>query len=558
MPYRWRLAPVFLMSLVGTGLALYIPYLSKLLVDDALIGGDRQALVRIIGVFLALTLLTFGVNVASGLRYTRVSADILFDMRLALYRHLQRLSPRFYARTPMGEIVSRLNNDISEIQRIAGETALSWIGHVLFLGGAIAVMIWLDPVLFFISIVLLPLSVWALHSYRRRLEGAIADMRARGAEIGSFLIETLQGMRLVVISNAQEREATRFRTRNDAFVGALMRMQMLRYLAGGMPGLILTAGMAIVFLVGGGRVIAGEASLGTFIAFMAYQSRLISPIQGLMGLYANVAAIRVSLRRVNEILDAPVEVIEAPNAASLDRPRGEIRLENVTLSHGRGGPVLDGVGFVVRPGETIALVGASGSGKSTIVELLSRQIDPDSGRVTLDGRDLRSLKLADLRRWVVAVEQDPFLFHVPLGENIRYARPAATDDEVIAAADKAGLSDLLAELPDGLATIVGERGRALSAGERQRIALARAFLTDPAVLVLDEPSSSLDPASEARMIRGYEEAMRGITTILITHREELARRADRVLTLMNGRIVEESGVGLRIESPPVVARVGPG
>jgi ATP-binding cassette subfamily B protein len=218
--------------------------------------------------------------------------------------------------------------------------------------------------------------------------------------------------------------------------------------------------------------------------------------------------------------------------------------------------VLDGLDLVIRPGETVALVGASGSGKSTIAELLSRQIDPDTGRVLLDGIDLRGLRLADLRKWVVAVDQEPFLFHASLEENIRYSRPDAKSAEVQAAVMAAGLDDLVAELPEGLATIVGERGRALSAGERQRISLARAFLTDPAVLVLDEPSSSLDPLSEARVIRGYENAMRGRTTILITHREELARRADRVLTLENGRIetVAESSRPPRDE-PAAIATV---
>jgi ATP-binding cassette subfamily B protein len=539
LPYAGRLAPVLGLSLAGTLLSLYLPFLSRSLVDEALVGGDAGALVRIVSLFVALSVVNFGLNLGSGLRYTRVSADVLFDMRLRLYTHLQRLSPRFFARTPLGEIVSRLNNDIGEIQRVAAETALAWIGHLLFLAGAVGMMLWLDARLFLVSLALLPLSVWTLVRYRRRLEGSVTEMREQSARIGSFLIETLQGMRLVVASNAQGREALRFRAANDDFVRALMRMQWLRYLAGGLPGLLLTAGTALVFLYGGARVISGATTLGTFVAFMAYQSRLLSPVQGLMGLYAGVATVRVSLRRVHELLDTPPEVEESPSARPMPAARGELRLDDVRFSFGRGGAVLDGVSLRVEAGETVAVVGVSGSGKSTLVDLLIRQFDPDSGRVALDGHDLRDLRLADVRRHVVAVEQEPVLLHASLAENLRYARPGASEAELLEAVRAAGLDDLLAELPEGLGTVVGERGRMLSVGERQRIALARALLADPAVLVLDEPTASLDPRSQERVLLGYRAAMRGRTTLLISHRLEVALQARRVVVLQQGRIAEQ-------------------
>ncbi len=539
LPYRWKLALVLGLSLSGTALSLALPYLSKLLVDKALVGRDPRALGWIVGLFLAVTLLTFVINVVSGLTYTRVSADVLFDMRLVLYRHLQRLSPRFYARTTLGDVVSRINNDISEIQRVASEAALGWLGQVLFLVGAVAVMVWLDWRLFLATIAVLPLSVVALVRYRSRLEESVNEMRVRSAEIGSFLIETLQGMRLVVSSNAQEREAARFRTRNDAFIGALMGMQRLRYLAGGLPGLLLSLGTAVVFLYGGMRVIGGAITLGTFVAFMAYQMRLLSPIQGLMGLYASLATARVSLRRVHALLDTPVEVVEREDALPLPAARGEVRLEDVHLSFGRGAPVLDGVTLSVTQGETVALVGASGSGKSTVADLLVRQLDPDAGRLTLDGHDLRAVRLEDLRRHVAVVEQEAFLFHASLAENVRYASPDATDAEVARALEAAGLGAFVAALPDGADTVVGERGKAVSGGERQRVALARALLADPAVLVLDEATAFLDPEAEARVVRGWEDAMRGRTTLVITHRLEPALRADRVVVLEEGRVVEE-------------------
>ena len=538
-PYWRRLLLVIVLSLVVTGLSLLLPYLTRLLIDRALLGRDTGALLRIVLAFAGLTLASFALNVISGLRYTRVSAELLFDMRLALFRHLQRLSPRFYARMPLGQIASRINSDISEIQRVAAELALSWVGSVVFLVGAVVILIALDPLLFAVSIAVLPLSLFALVRYRRRLEDSIAVVRDRSAGIGTFLIEALQGMRLVVTHNAQEREIARFRERNDGFIDALMRMRRLTYLSGGIPGLLLALGSGAVLLVGGWRVIDGRITMGTLVAFVAYQMRLLGPVQSLMGLYASIATAKVSLRRVHEILDTAPEVTEPDRATALPSARGEVVLDDVTFTFDRGAAVLDRVSLAVPAGECLAIVGASGGGKSTIADLLVRQLDPTAGRILLDGHDLRGLRLDDVRRLVVVVEQDPFLFNTSVAENIRYARPDASAGDVAAAARAAGLAELIDRLPEGIDTPVGERGRALSAGERQRLAIARAFLADPAVLVLDEATGAVDPATEAQVVSGYEAVMRGRTTIVISHRLEPARRADRVVVLDRGRIVED-------------------
>ena len=537
-PYWRRLVLVLVLSALSTALSLYLPLLSRDFFDVALIGRNPAILVRVLVLFSAASVASFGVNFVSGLRYTRVSADILFDMRLEMYRHLQRLSPRFYARTRLGDVMSRINNDIGEIQRIAAETALALVGNVLFLVGTAAMLAWLDVRLFLVTIATTPLGLWALVRYRARLEGEVATLRQRSSDIGSFLIETLQAVKLVVTSNAQEREVARFRERNAAFVRALMSMQRLTYLAGGLPGLILAAGTGAVSVYGGLRVIRGDITVGTFIAFMAYQMRFLPPLQALMEMYTNLATVRVSLARVAQILDEPVEVQESGSATPLTSVRGDIEFEDVTLSFGRGAPALDHLSFSVRAGEVLAIVGPSGSGKSTVADLLLRLLDPDSGVVRIDGRDVRALRLDDLRRRVALVDQEPCLFHATIAENIRYARPDATDADVATAARRAALEPFIERLPDRYQTIVGERGTTLSAGERQRIATARAFLADPSILILDEPSAALDPASERQVAEGYEAVMRGRTTIVITHRLELARRADRVLELDAVQAVE--------------------
>ena len=538
VPYWRRLALVLALSVASTALSLYVPLLSRDFFDRALIGKDVGTLVRVALLFAGVTVASFAANVASGLRYTRVSADILFDMRLEMYRHLQRLSPRFYVRTRLGDIMSRINNDIGEIQRIAAEMALAWVGNVLFLAGSVAMLAWLDVRLFLATIALTPVGVWALARYRARLEASVATLRQRSAEIGSFLIETLQAVKLVVTANAQERELTRFRQRNAAFVDALMSMQWLTYLSGGLPGLILSAGTGIVFVYGGLRVIHGQITVGTFIAFMAYQMRVLPPLQALMGMYANLATVRVSLERVSQILDQPVEVEESSTAIALPAIRGRIQFDDVTATFDRGGPVLEHLSFTIEPGEVVALVGPSGSGKSTIADLLLRLLDPDAGTIRVDGHDVRGIRLADLRARIAFVDQEPCVLHASIAENIRYARPEATDAAVEAAARQAALHDFVDTLPQRYATIVGERGTALSAGERQRIALARAFLVMPDVLVLDEPTAALDPDTERRVIDGYEAVMRGRTTIVITHRLDVARRADRIVTVTGAHRVE--------------------
>jgi ATP-binding cassette subfamily B protein len=538
LPYWRKLTLVLALSLIATLLGLAQPYITKLLIDEALLRRNAQALVTVAGLMVVVTIVGFALNALSSYRYIAASAAVLFDMRLSVYRHLQKLSPRFYTRTKLGEIVSRLNNDISEVQRVAADTLLAAVSNIIFLVGSVTIMVLLNWKLFLLSIVLIPVSVLALKHYRRKLTDRIRGMRERSADIGSFLIESLMGMRLVVTSNTQDSEVERFREKNQSFIDALLSMQLASYLAGAFPGTMLTLSTALVFLYGGKLVIDQRMTIGALVAFMAYHMRLLAPIQNLMGLYTSVATARVSLNRVFEILDTPVEVTEAPDAVGLEQVKGEIEFDRVTLRHDRENVVLDSVSFNIPAGSLCAIAGASGVGKSTIADLLLRFYDPQLGAVRLDGRDLREIRLSDLRRHVVLVEQSPFLFNTTIAENVRYGRPEATSEEITRAAQAASIDSFIRSLPEGYDTQVGERGLALSAGERQRIALARAVLRDPEVLILDEPTASVDPIAEQNIAAELSLRMRGRTTVIISHRLSLVERADLVIVIDGGRVVE--------------------
>ncbi len=531
-PYASRLAVILAIGVLSTALGLAQPYISKLLIDNALVPRNMRALWSVAALMFGVTVLGFLLNILSSYQYVRVSASMLFDMRLALYQHLQTLSPRFYAKWRLGDLVSRLNNDIGEVQRVSADTLLSVLSNVVFLVGSVAMMVWLNWRLFLFSAVFVPVSLIAFRHYQQKLMVFTKQLRERGADLGSLFVDTLLGMRTVVTSNAGEREAEKFRERNNAFVDTLLRLQMTSFLSGALPGSILTAATAGVFLVGGWMIIHRAMTIGTLVAFMAYHMRLLNPVQTMMGLAANLASARVSLARIFEILDTAPEIIESAHPVPLTS--GDIAFNNVTLRHDRA-EILSGVSFTIRAGTFCAVLGPSGVGKSTVADLLVRLLDPDSGTVSLDGHDLRDLRIKDLRDHIVLVDQAPYLFNATIAENIAYARPDATRAEIEAAGSAAGLDELIRRLPEGYETKTGERGLALSAGERQRIAIARALLRQPQVLVLDEPTSALDAETEQIIARNLRDHLRDRTVIVITHRPALAEIADQIVSLREGK-----------------------
>lgn len=530
VPYWPRLVLVLLAGVAATSFGLLQPYISKLLIDDALLKRNWHMLLVVSGLMLGVTVVGFALNILSSYQYVRVSATVLFDMRLALYRHLQTLSPRFWASRKLGDVVSRINNDIAEVQRISADSLLSVLSNVVFLIGSAAIMIALSPKLFLVSLAAVPAGIWALQHFRHRLASRVRAVRESSADIGSFLLETLLGIRLVVASRAEAREVERFRSRNQSFLDALMRMQLTSFLSGAVPGTILTLSTAALFLYGGKLVIDGALTVGSLVAIMAYHLRLLSPVQNLMSLYSNLVAGGVSLSRVWELFDTPAEIVDRADAAPFTGVRGEIEFDRVSFGYGSDA-VIDDLSFRVAPGSICAILGPSGAGKSTLADLLVRFYDPDSGAILIDGRDLRDVPLADLRHAVLLVDQAPYLFHASIRENIAYARPEATLDEIAEAARGASIHERILALPEGYNTVVAERGQTLSAGERQRIALARALLANPKVLILDEPTSALDEANERAIAETLVRVARGRTAIVITHRASLARIADQTIFL---------------------------
>jgi len=521
LPYWRSLTLILVLGAIATLSGLAQPYFTKLLIDDALLLGNFRLLVWISIGMLGVTVLSYALNSWTGYRYMQVSAAILFTMRCAVYQHLQRLSPRFYANTRIGEIVSRLNNDVGEIQRISADTFLALTTNVLFLAGTIAIMLSMNAWLSFLTFVLMPVTIYGLTRTRRMLETETESVRQRSSDLGSFLVETFLGMRTTVLMTRERYEVGRFQQANDRFVTALLRRQKAAIAAGLIPSASLSIGTVLVFVIGGYEVIQGAMSLGAFVAFMAYQGRMMAPVQNVMSLYTNLAMLKVAVKRVMELMDAKPDVEDTGTESHTFHGDSRVDFEGVSFRHDRDG-ILENASFTIPGGSFCVVLGPSGAGKSSIANLLVRLYDPDAGAVLVDGIDVRRMPLADLRSQVALVEQDTFLFNGTIDDNVRYGGDAESHPQFMT-------------LPGS--TVVGDRGLALSGGEKQTIGIARALARNPKILILDEATSAMDTNLESRVLNELRRLPGRKTIILITHRSYLADIADLVLQVQDGRIM---------------------
>lgn len=536
-PHRRAIVLLLGLSLGASLLALAQPWLVKTLIDEGLLAKDYQTLWHMAAIMIGAGLL--GTVLAGVNRYlhTRLSGRILFALRDDLYRHLQQLSPTFYGRRRMGDILSRLDGDVAEIQRFAVDSLFSAVSAVIGLVGAVALMLMLSWQLSLLLALLVPIEVLWLRWMRRKVEREVRNLRERSADVSSFLVETLPAMKFIQAAGQQGREARRLDQLGQGYMCQLLKVQVTEFFTQAIPGTLTSWCRACAFLVGGWWVIQGTWQLGALIAFSTYMGMAVGPVQSLLGLYVAVQRMAVSLGRVMELKREAVAVRPAANPQPIPDGPGELRLESLSFAHeGRQGAVLNNVQVCVPGGLKVAISGASGVGKSTLIDLLQRFYDPDAGRILLDGTDLRELDLAALRRCIAVVSQDIVLFRGTLAQNLAYGVPEASRAELERVVRLARLDSLVESLPLGLDGLLGERGQQLSGGQKQRIAIARAVLQAPAILVLDEATSAVDEATEREVIAAIDQLFAGRTRILISHRASTLADADLHLQLHDGQL----------------------
>ncbi|CAI8890257.1 ABC transporter ATP-binding protein [Pseudomonas sp. IT-P218] len=538
-PHRLAIAGLLGLSVCASALVLVQPWLTKLLIDDGLLARNFPMLVLIAGLMIVAGLLGTALSGINRYLHTRLSGRMLFALRDDLYRHLQTLSPSFYGQRRIGDLMSRLDGDVAEIQRFAVDSLFSAVSSVIGLVVAVAMLLTLSWKLSLLALVLIPLDVLWLRWMRRKVERDVRQLRERSADMSSFMVETLPVMKFIQSAGQQQREARRLESLGQGYMSQLLRLQVTEFFTQAVPGTLTSLSRACAFLIGGYWVVQGTWQLGALIAFSTYLGMAVGPVQSLLGLYVAVQRMTVSLGRVMELRGEQPTVL-TPVAPRSMPTSGDLRFDDVHFSHPGRATTLRGIEACIPYGLKVALSGGSGVGKSTLIDLLQRHHDPQSGRVLLGEVDVRELDLFELRRRIAVVSQDIVLFRGSLADNLAYAVPDASREAIAEVARLAQLDSLIATLPEGLDSPLGERGQQLSGGQKQRIAIARALLQDPLILVLDEATSAVDEATEREVIEAIDRLFAGRTRILISHRPSTLADADLRFELLDGVLVSKT------------------
>jgi ATP-binding cassette subfamily B protein len=545
-PYRARVAFALLAMLAATAAGLAPPYLAKEAIDTGINAGNVSALDWIVAGFVLAAVLYAAATYAQTYLVGWVGTRALQDLRERIFSHLQSMSIGFFTKRSPGVLISRMTNDIEALNQLVSTGAVTLFSSTLTLLGVIAILLALDLKLALITFVTFPLLAVASFFFRLASHGAYRATRERIAAITAYLQETLSGVRVVRSFGQEPRHAAAMTELNEANREANMRTVYLNATYFPAVELMTAVGTAAILLYGGSQAVDGAIQIGVIVAFVGYLQVFFEPIQQLSNLYTTWQQGVAALDKITELLETAPDMVDAPGALDPGRLRGEIEMQGVWFTYAEQPAArtpadpwaLEDVDLHVPPGQTLALVGATGAGKSTFAKLVARFYDPQRGKVLVDGHDLRGVRQRALRRQLGIVPQEGFLFSGSVRENIAFGRPEATLDEIEAAAGAVGAAEFIAALPQGIETEIGERGVQLSAGQRQLVAFARALLAEPRILILDEATSNVDVRTEKVIERGLERLLAGRTAIVIAHRLSTIRRAGKIVVLEGGRIAE--------------------